>query len=102
MQRDCTFAVPDVKAGGPPDRSRGTDTPSPDGPEIQPVPQYQAFPLLIPEQLRTCQMAKEDVGAAVRKVFQEVQDKIEKVNSRRKVYLSEAMERHSRSNSIRP
>lgn len=76
---------------------RGRPKKSPDiqsnTPEPQPSPQYQAFPLLIPEQLRTCLMAKEDVEAAVRKVFQEVQDKIEKVNSRRKVYLSEAMER---------
>ena len=51
------------------------------------------FPLIIPEQLRTCLMAKEDVEAAVRKVFQEIQDKVEAQNNRRKVYLSEAMER---------
>ena len=38
-------------------------------------------------------MAKEDVEAAVRKVFQEIQDKVEAQNNRRKVYLSEAMER---------
>ena len=67
-------------------------------PQTQPQPapvqaMAQPFPLIIPEQLRTCLMAKEDVEAAVRKVFQEVQDKFEEKNNQRKVYLSEAMER---------
>lgn len=66
--------------------------------EVQPQPapaqpMSQPFPLMIPEQLRTCLMAKEDVEAAVRKVFQEVQDRFEEKNNQRKVYLSEAMER---------
>lgn len=78
-----------AKRGRP---KKGFDTQS--NPQTSlPMPQAQAFPLLIPEQLRTYLMAKEDVEAAVRKVFQEVQDKIEKENGRRKVYLSEAMER---------
>lgn len=55
--------------------------------------QPQGFPILIPEQLRTCLMAKEDVEAAVRKVFQEVQNKAEEAALQRRVYLSEAMER---------
>jgi hypothetical protein len=67
-------------------------------PQTQPQPapvqaMAQPFPLIIPEQLRTCLMAKEDVEAAVRKVFKEVQDKFEEKNNQRKVYLSEAMER---------
>lgn len=67
-------------------------------PETQPQPTQaqimaQPFPLMIPEQLRTCLMAKEDVEAAVRKVFQEVHEKYEEKNNQRKVYLSEAMER---------
>ena len=63
--------------------------------DIQPQPQCQpqGFPILIPEQLRTCLMAKEDVEAAVRKVFQEVQSKAEEAALQRRVYLSEAMER---------
>ena len=43
-------------------------------PPPNPVPaQPQGFPLLIPEQLRTCLMSKDDVEAAVRKVLTEVQ-----------------------------
>lgn len=59
----------------------------------EPQPQDHPFPLLIPEQLRMCLMAKDDVEAAVRKVFQEVQDRVEQKTGQRKVYLSEAMER---------
>lgn len=61
--------------------------------QVQSVMQPQGFPILIPEQLRSCLMAREDVEAAVRKVFQEVQDRLEEAASQRKVYLSEAMER---------
>ena len=63
--------------------------------DIQSQPQYQpqGFSILIPEQLRSCLMAKEDVEAAVRKVFQEVQSKAEEAALQRRVYLSEAMER---------
>ena len=63
--------------------------------DIQPQPQCQpqGFPILIPEQLRSCLMAREDVEAAVRKVFQEVQSKAEEAALQRRVYLSEAMER---------
>lgn len=70
-------------------------------PPPNPVPaQPQGFPLLIPEQLRTCLMSKDDVEAAVRKVLTEVQDKFDQINGQRKVYLSEAMERlHVKSRS---
>ena len=70
-------------------------------PPLNPVPaQPQGFPLLIPEQLRTCLMSKDDVEAAVRKVLTEVQDKFDQINGQRKVYLSEAMERlHVKSRS---
>ncbi len=50
-------------------------------PPPNPVPaQPQGFPLLIPEQLRTCLMSKDDVEAAVRKVLTEVQDKFDQIN----------------------
>ena len=69
-------------------------------PTPPPPAQTQGFPLLIPEQLRTCLMAKDDVEAVVRKVLTEVQDKFEQMNGQRKVYLSEAMERlHVKSRS---
>ena len=75
-------------------RPRKEAAPLPPAEPMQPAqPQAQSFPLLIPEQLRTCLMAKDDVEAAVRQVFQEVQDKMAEINGRRKVYLSEAMER---------
>ena len=76
-----------------PGRPRKAPEPTPAPQPAEPQPTAMPFPLIIPEQLRTCLMAKEDVEAAVRKVFQEIQDKVEAQNNRRKVYLSEAMER---------
>lgn len=76
-----------------PGRPRKAPEPIPAPQPAEPQPASMPFPLIIPEQLRTCLMAKEDVEAAVRKVFQEIQDKVEAQNNRRKVYLSEAMER---------
>ena len=61
---------------------------------MQPAP-AQPFPLLIPEQLRTCLMAKEDVEEAVRKVLKEVRNEYEQEQGQRKVYASEVMERLS-------
>ena len=57
----------------------------------EPLP--QAFPLLIPEQLRTCLMAKEDVEAVVKGVVTELLQQWDEQNSQRKVPLGEAMER---------
>lgn len=71
-------------------------------PQTQPLPQPQpqGFPILIPEQLRTCLMSKEDVEDAVRKVLTEVHDRFEQANGQRKVYLDEAMKRlHVKSRS---
>ena len=63
---------------------------------MQPVqPQAMGFPILIPEQLRTCLMAKDDVEDVVRKVLREVNEAFEAKNGRRKVFLAEAMERLS-------
>ena len=83
-----------VKSSGKTKRGQDVNITRPQS-DIQPQPQYQpqGFPILIPEQLRTCLMAKEDVEAAVRKVFQEVQNKAEEAALQRRVYLSEAMER---------
>lgn len=58
-------------------------------------PQAVGFPILIPEQLRTCLMAKDDVEEVVRKVLREVNEAFEAKNGRRKVFLAEAMERLS-------
>ncbi len=61
---------------------------------MQPVqPQAMGFPILIPEQLRTCLMAKDDVEEVVRKVLREVNEAFEAKNGRRKVFLAEAMDR---------
>lgn len=62
---------------------------------VNPMQPAQSFPLLIPEQLRTCLMAKEDVEEAVRKVLKEVRNEYEQEQGQRKVYASEVMERLS-------
>lgn len=64
-------------------------------------PQAVGFPILIPDQLRTCLMAKDDVEAAVRATVKEVIEKMEeKYTGARKVYLDEAMKRlHVKSRS---
>ena len=75
-------------------RPRKSPEPLPPATPMPPAqPQQTAFPLLIPEQLRTCLMAKDDVEAAVRGAVQEVLDKMEAKNGKRKVYLAEAMKR---------
>lgn len=77
-------------------RPRKVSAPLPPADPMQPVqPQAMGFPILIPEQLRTCLMAKDDVEAVVRKVLKEVNDEYETKNGRRKVFLAEAMERLS-------
>lgn len=65
-------------------------------PVLSPVvtnPPVQPFTIMIPEQLRTCLMARDDVEAVVRKVIKEVNDEVEARQALRKVSLSEAMER---------
>lgn len=75
-------------------RGRPRKVPAPLPPEepMPPVqPQAVGFPILIPEQLRTCLMAKDDVEDVVRKVLREVNEAFEAKNGRRNVILAEAM-----------
>ena len=75
-------------------RPRKAPAPMPDPvpiPEVQ--PQAQGFPILIPEQLRTCLMAKEDVVAAVEGVVKGLLDKWDEQSGQRAVPLAEAMDR---------
>lgn len=75
-------------------RPRKTSEPLPQPPSNPPDPApAQAFPLLIPEQLRTCLMAKEDVEAVVKGVVTELLQQWDEQNGQRKVPLGEAMER---------
>lgn len=77
-------------------RPRKAPAPLPPAEPMPPVqPQAVGFPILIPEQLRTCLMAKDDVEDVVRKVLREVNEAFEAKNGRRKVFLAEAMERLS-------
>ena len=57
-------------------------------PALSPVvtnPPVQPFTIMIPEQLRTCLMARDDVEAVVRKVIKEVNDEVEARQALRKV-----------------
>ena len=87
----------------PAKRGRPKKTPAPLPPPnpLPPEPAPQAgIPLLFPEQLRTCLMAKEDVEAAVKKAIREIMEKWEEQNNQRRVPLGEAMERlHVKSRS---
>lgn len=74
-------------------RPRKAPEPLPAPTPLTPEPAPQAFPLLIPEQLRTCLMAKEDVEAAVKGVVTELLEKWDEQNGQRKVPLGEAMDR---------
>ena len=74
-------------------RPRKTPAPIPPPNPMPPVQQAAGFPILIPEQLRTCLMARDDVEVVVKRAVQEVMDHFELKNAQRKVYLSEAMER---------
>lgn len=74
--------------------------PLPPANPMQPETPAQPFPLLIPEQLRTCLMAKDDVEAVVKAAMDEVMAKWEEKNAQRRVPLAEAMERlHVKSRS---
>jgi len=74
-------------------RGRPKKTPAPMPPPEPPQPPATPFPIIIPEQLRTCLMAREDVEVVVKQAVQEVIEKYEQKNGQRKVFLSEAMER---------
>ena len=79
------------KRGRPPKKKVETARPiDPLTPDTSPT---AGFPVLFPEQLRTCLMSREDVEAAVRTVVKEIHDKIEEQNGQRRVSLNEAMER---------
>ena len=86
-------AASKAKAAVKPKRGRPKKVAEP-LPPPNPLPaEAQPFPLMIPEQLRTCLMAKEDVETAVRRVLKEVIDEFEARQGQRKVYMAEAMER---------
>ena len=81
-------------------RPKKAAPPLPPANPMQPETPAQPFPLLIPEQLRTCLMAKDDVEAVVKAAMDEVMAKWEEKNAQRRVPLAEAMERlHVKSRS---
>ena len=82
-------------------RPKKKPEPLPEPTPMQPASStMQGFPILIPEQLRTCLMAKDDVESAVKAVVSGLLEKWDELNGQRAVPQAEAMSRlHVKSRS---